>query len=85
MEIEEIKIRIYPDGRMDTKNAALYTSFSESYLARMRVEGTGPVYIKRNNRIFYKRDVLDAWLNECSDVRSSAEARVKKAMRRVAA
>jgi hypothetical protein len=44
-------ISIFPDGRMDAKNAASYVGLSVKTLAMMRSNGTSPKYIKRG-RIF---------------------------------
>ena len=60
--IETVPIRMYPDGRMDTKNAALYLGLEEKTIAMKRSYGTGPKFIKRG-RIFYFKEDLDAWLN----------------------
>jgi len=61
--IETVSVKMYPDGRMDSKNAARYVGLEEKTLAMKRSDGTGPHYIKRG-RIFYFKDDLDAWLNE---------------------
>lgn len=58
-----LEVILFPDGRMDTKNAAIYIGLSEKTLAMMRCHGTGPNYVKRG-RIFYYRNDLDAWLKE---------------------
>lgn len=55
------KITMYPDGRLDTKNASMYLGLSIKTLAMKRNDGTGPKYIKRG-RIFYFIKDLDAWL-----------------------
>ena len=65
---------ILPDGRMDTRNAALYLGLSPKTLAMFRSGGTGPKFIKRG-RIFYYREDLDSWLNEGGRVNSTAQAR----------
>lgn len=53
---------VFPDGRMKARDAAFYTGFSEGTLANWRVEGKGPGFVKRGNRIFYLKSVLDEWL-----------------------
>lgn len=63
MSTEAISIIQYPDGRLDTENAARYLGLAAKTLAMMRVRGQGPTYIKWG-RIFYYRDDLDAWLRE---------------------
>lgn len=75
METLKIQIEVFPDGRMDTANAAKYLGLKEKTLAMMRCEGSGPQFIKRG-RIFYFKDDLDAWLNESGKVKSTAQARV---------
>jgi hypothetical protein len=66
---------MYPDGRFDTKNAALYVGHEEKTMAMKRSDGTGPKFIKRG-RIFYFKEDLDAWIKEARKVRSTAELRV---------
>ncbi len=57
---------------VDVKNAAAYTGFGESYLNKLRCMGGGPVYIKRNGKVRYDLDDLDAWL-AAGKVRSTSE------------
>jgi hypothetical protein len=42
--------------------AAELLSLSVQRLARMRLEGGGPAYIKAGRSILYRRDALDDWL-----------------------
>ncbi|NCO59802.1 MAG: hypothetical protein COZ11_16060 [Deltaproteobacteria bacterium CG_4_10_14_3_um_filter_51_14] len=65
---------MFPDGRLDTKNAALYLGLEEKTLAIKRNNGTGPLYVKRG-RIFYLRKDLDAWISEGKKARSTAQMR----------
>lgn len=58
-----IEVTVFPDGRMDTPNAAAYLGLSQKTLATMRCQGKGPPFIKRG-RIFYFRDDLDTWIQE---------------------
>jgi helix-turn-helix protein len=74
MEIETIKVRQYPDGRLDTWNAALYLGLKTKTLAMMRTAGEGPKFVKRG-RIFYYKEDLDEWLR-AGRVHSTAQARV---------
>lgn len=71
-EIKSTSVTVLPDGRMDTKNAASYVGLSPKTLAMMRCNGTGPSFIKRG-RVFYYREVLDAWLR-AGEARSTAQA-----------
>lgn len=68
-------IYIYPDGRLDRANAALYTGFSIKTLAMHACAGTGPKFQKIGGRVFYRRENLDAWLNSFETVTSTSQAR----------
>lgn len=66
-------IDMFPDGRMDVRNASYYLGVKEKTLAMWRAGGTGPRFIKRG-RVFYYKEDLDAWLNEHGRHRSTAQA-----------
>ncbi len=70
MRVKEVVM--FPDGRLDAKNAASYIGLSEKTLAMMRCEGSGPKYLKRG-RIFYFREDLDTWI-QSGRVSSTAQA-----------
>ena len=65
MKTKYSEVTVLPDGRMDTKNAAIYTGFSEKTLAMKRCEGRGPKYIKLG-KIFYFQKELDEWIESSS-------------------
>lgn len=67
-----IEVRTFPDGRMDTENAAKYIGCSTKTLANMRTAGIGPAFVKRG-RIFYFQDDVDKWLR-AGRVTSTAQA-----------
>lgn len=71
--VTAIEIIIFPDGRLDAKNAAKYLGLKEKTLAMMRGYGTGPKFIKRG-RIFYFKEDLDAWLNAEGRLTSTAQS-----------
>lgn len=73
-------VLIFPDGRMDAKNAASYVGLSEKTLAMKRCKGIGPKYVKRG-RVFYFREDLDQWLNEEGKFSSTAQAQKKPQLR----
>ena len=50
-----------PKQYLRSNEAASYIGLAISTLAKLRVDGTGPRYI-RAGRILYDRDDLDAWL-----------------------
>lgn len=74
--MEEITLKIevvmFPDGRMDTKNASKYVGLSTATLAMMRCAGTGPRFVKRG-RVFYFKEDLDGWL-EAGRASTTAQA-----------
>ena len=70
--MESIEIIMFPDGRLDTKNAALYLGLKEKTLAMMRGSGSGPKFIKRG-RVFYYKEDLDHWLNAEGRLTSTAQ------------
>jgi hypothetical protein len=72
-----MEVFLYPDGRMDRKNAARYLGLSPKTLAMHACRGTGPKYVKRG-RVFYYRSDLDIWLL-ASSVTSTAQANQKAA------
>ncbi len=63
MKLQENPVSIFPDGRMDAKNAAAYTGRSVKTLAMDRCKGTGPKFVKHGQVFYYKED-LDEWLKE---------------------
>ena len=70
--LKNIEVTIFPDGRMDSTNAAEYLGLSQKTLAMMRCQGTGPEYIKRG-RIFYFKDDLDTWIKRAGKRSSTAQ------------
>ena len=73
-EIQEVKIVRYPDGRLDTANAARFLGLSPKTLAIWRSAGSGPPFIKRG-RIFYYEQDLRVWLAEHPRTQSTAQCR----------
>jgi hypothetical protein len=58
-----VPVTILPDGRMDRRNAALYTGLSEKTLAMHACRGTGPDFVKRGKVFYFQKD-LDRWIRE---------------------
>jgi hypothetical protein len=70
VELENVRVRVLPDGRMDSNNAAKYLGRAPKTLAMWRLEGIGPPWIKCGGRIFYFKDNLDTYgRGELSDRR----------------
>jgi len=61
---------------LNTKEAAIYLSWSESYLKQARMTGNskGPVFIKVGRSIRYTIEDLDAYINSLQKFSSLAEA-----------
>jgi len=70
-------IRIFPDGRMDTNNAAAYVGVTPKSMAIMRSLGNGPAFFKLGKKCFYQREDLDAWIAS-RRATSTAEYRAKR-------
>ncbi len=77
MEIEQLKVTAFPDGRLDTANAARFLGLSTKTLAMMRSAGTGPKFLKRG-RVFYFLDDLREWVSAPPRVTSTAQARIAR-------
>jgi predicted DNA-binding transcriptional regulator AlpA len=70
---------MFPDGRLDRPNAALYTGFSVKTLAMHASKGTGPKFQKIGGRVFYRKGDLDEWIGSYAAVTSTAQARAQAA------
>lgn len=70
-------IRMFPDGRMDGRNAAAYLGLTVKALAIMRSLGNGPAFFKLGGKCFYMREDLDAWVAS-RRATSTADYRAKR-------
>ena len=61
MAIEQLKVVVLPDGRMDRANAAIYLDRKSATLATWASKGFGPRPIRVNGRVYYEKDDLDAF------------------------
>ena len=60
--IDQVRIRVLPDGRMDRENAARYLGRKAKTLAMWKLQGKGPPAHKAGGRVFYLKRELDAFL-----------------------
>ncbi len=60
--IEQIRVRVLPDGRLARKDAAVYLGRAEKTLAMWQMEGKGPSSVLVGGRRFYFKDDLDAFI-----------------------
>ncbi|WP_368693175.1 hypothetical protein [Paraburkholderia sp. EG286B] len=73
-------MNILPDGRTDTKGAALYSGYTVKTLAMWRSQGKGPPFVKRG-RVWYFIADLDAWLCEGASRGATSAAEGKRERR----
>lgn len=64
IEVETIRIRILPNGRMDRENAAKYLNRKPKTLAMWSMQGKGPTVHRAGGRVFYYREELDRFIAE---------------------
>ncbi len=60
--IEQVRVRVLPDGRLTWKDSAKYLGRAEKTLAMWAMEGKGPPSVLVGGRRFYFRDALDAFI-----------------------
>ncbi len=61
-EIEPVRVRVLPNGNMDSNNAAKYVGRAPKTLAMWRMQGIGPEWTKNGGRVFYNKEALDAFM-----------------------
>lgn len=62
IELEPVRVRVLPNGNMDSNNAAKYVGRAPKTLAMWRMQGIGPPWWKCGGRVFYNKEALDAYL-----------------------
>ena len=60
--VEQIRVRVLPDGRMTREDAAAYLGHRSKTLSMWQLQGKGPRSIKVGGRIFYYRTDLDSFI-----------------------
>ncbi len=60
--IEQVRVRVLPDGRMSRRDAAKYLGRAEKTLAMWAMAGKGPRSVLVGGRRFYFQAVLDAFV-----------------------
>lgn len=60
--LEQVKVRVLPDGRMSRADAARYLGRSVKTLAMWELEAKGPKSVLVGGRRFYFKSVLDAFV-----------------------
>ena len=62
VEIEPVRVRVLPNGDMNSNNAAKYIDRAPKTLAMWRMQGIGPAWTKNGGRVFYNKEALDAFM-----------------------
>jgi len=62
MELETVRVRVLPDGRVRSEDAARFLDYSLQTLANWRWSGKGPRWTRRGGRIFYMIEDLKKWI-----------------------
>lgn len=65
--VEQVRVRILPDGRMTREDAARYLGHQPKTLAMWAISGKGPPSVKVGGRVFYYRSDLDAFIRGGED------------------
>ena len=60
--LEQVRVRVLPDGRMTRRDAARYLGRAAKTLAMWALEGKGPESVLVGGRRFYFKDALDAFI-----------------------
>ena len=60
--VEEVRVRVLPDGRMSREDAAKYLGYEPKTLAMWSLEGKGPPSVKVGGRRFYYKAALDSFI-----------------------
>ena len=60
--VEQVKVRVLPDGRLSRKEAARYLGRAQKTLAMWCLKKQGPRAVKVGGRVFYFKDDLDAFV-----------------------
>lgn len=61
MKLEEVRVRILPDGRVPRADAARFLGLANATLAAYVVRGIGPMPRKVGGRVFYYLRDLEAF------------------------
>ncbi len=65
--IENVRVRVLPDGRMARRDAARYLGVKVRTLAAWATQGKGPPVVKVGGLCFYRRADLDVFINRSSE------------------
>ncbi len=61
--VDQVRVRVLPDGRMTRRDSAAYLGLAEKTLAMWALMGRGPRVYRVGGRCFYYKDDLDALIH----------------------
>ena len=64
--IDQVRVRVLPDGRMTRDDAARYLGLASKTLANLQLRGKGPQPVKIQGRVFYYLSELDRFISEAT-------------------
>jgi hypothetical protein len=59
VEVEVVRVRVLPDGRMTRKDSATYLGYQSKTLSMWHLQGKGPKPTRVGGRVFYFKNDLD--------------------------
>jgi hypothetical protein len=65
--LEAVRVRVLPDGRLTRKDAALYLGVNPKTLAMWAMQGKGPPIRRVGGRCFYTIDDLDDFIQSAGE------------------
>lgn len=75
MVVDEIRVRVHPDGRVSRKESASFLGVKPNTMAIWAMKGVGPRPIKTGSRTFYLIDDLRRFAGTgCEPVTTGADA-----------
>jgi hypothetical protein len=60
--IEQVRVRVLPDGRVTRRDAAIFLGLSKKTLAMWAIQGKGPLSIRIGGRVYYRLSDLVAFI-----------------------
>lgn len=64
MQIEQVSIKVLPDGRVPAADAAKFLNLAEMTLANWRSQGIGPDFSKQRGRVYYALAELERFRDD---------------------
>ena len=61
-QIERVRVRVLPDGRLSRADAARYLGRAKKTLEMWALTGRGPRFVRVGGRVFYYQADLDAFI-----------------------